>query len=185
VADAALAAGASVINDVSCLGDDALARVAAARGAHLIVMHSRGAMATMPGFSAYPAAAYEDPVTDVARALGEALDRAERAGLPRDRMLIDPGLGFHKNASHSYALLARLRELASLGAPIVVGASRKSFLARDVAAPPESRLGGTIAACLAAADNGAACVRVHDVRAVRQALAVHYAIRVGGSARRV
>jgi dihydropteroate synthase len=176
VAVAALEAGAQVVNDVSCLADPRLAEVAASRGALLVIMHSRGAMAEMPGFSTYASDAYGDIVEDVARELSAARDRAVGAGVSRDDVFLDPGLGFHKNASHSYELLARLSELSSLGAPLVVGASRKSFLARDLGVPAKDRIGGSIAAALSAARSGAAVLRVHDVLETRHALAVEAAI---------
>jgi dihydropteroate synthase len=94
------------------------------------------------------------------------------AGLPRERIWFDPGIGFGKNAQQSFELLRRLGELADLGVPVVVGASRKSFLRAVDDVGPEERLGGTIAACLWCAAHGAGVLRVHDVRAVRQALSV-------------
>jgi dihydropteroate synthase len=103
-------------------------------------------------------------------------------GLPRESLVLDPGLGFAKNARHSLELCARLGELCATGFPVLVGPSRKSFVAREGAAggalpPPEARLGGTIAATLLCAERGAAVARVHDVAEVRQALAVAAAIR--------
>ncbi|RYE94685.1 MAG: dihydropteroate synthase [Myxococcales bacterium] len=175
VARAACEAGAVIVNDVSCLADPDLARVAREADGWLLVMHSLGAMAAMPGFSSSPESLYKDVVAEVTSALASARARALAAGLPADRFWVDPGLGFHKSAAHSYALLRHLESLRALG-PVVVGASRKSFLARDVAAPPDGRLGGTVAAGLAAARRGAAVLRVHDVRAMRQALAVERAI---------
>ncbi|HEU4406633.1 MAG TPA: dihydropteroate synthase [Polyangiaceae bacterium] len=179
VAERALGEGAGLVNDVSCLADAGLARAAARAGAWLLVMHSRGAMGSMRGFSEYPAAGYGDVVAEVRAELGRALGRAREAGLPEGRAMVDPGLGFHKSAEQSYALLRGLPALAGLGAPVAVGASRKSFLARDVGAPPGARLGGTIAACLYAARRGAELVRVHDVLALRQALAVERALGAG------
>jgi dihydropteroate synthase len=172
VAEVALGLGATIVNDVSCLADVELARVVARHGhADLIVMHSRGSMTTMPGFSQQPSTSYTDVVSEVARELGAARARALAVGVPEAALYADPGLGFHKSAEHSYTLLRRLRDLSSLG-PLVVGASRKSFLNRDVATPPADRLGGTIAACLVARQLGAAVLRVHDIAAVRQAFAV-------------
>ncbi len=99
-------------------------------------------------------------------------------GLDRHDVVFDPGLGYMKNAEHSVELLRRLHEFGALEAPILVGPSRKSFIAKATQsdAAPGNRLGGTIAACLAAVDRGAAMLRVHDVFAVRQALAIHRAI---------
>jgi dihydropteroate synthase len=186
VAAWALAHGARVVNDVSCLADPDLARVAARGGAALVLMHARGPMSQMAGFSRVPEEAYGDVVADVAREWGAARDRAARAGLARDEIVLDPGLGFWKSAAHSLALVRRLGELVALGHPVLVGPSRKSFLAAPVRAaggeapPPAERLGGTIAACLACVDRGAVALRVHDVAQLRQALAVHRA--VGGGA---
>lgn len=172
VAERMLEMGAAYVNDVSCLADADLARVAAKGGATLILMHTRGALGSMAGFSEYPDDAYEDVVADVKREWCAARDRAVAAGLPRERVWFDPGIGFGKNARQSFELLRRLTELRSLGVPLVVGASRKSFIRAVDDAGPEERLGGTIAACLWCAAHGANVLRVHDVRAVRQAMSV-------------
>jgi dihydropteroate synthase len=176
VARWALERGAQMINDVSCLAEPELARVVAEHQADLILMHSRAAHLTMGGFSRYPEGAYRDVVEDVLSEWSEARDRAERAGLPRSSILFDPGLGFAKSARHSVELLRRLREFGRAGARVVVGPSRKSFIGAVDPAPPEGRLGGTISACLLAVARGAAVVRVHDVRAVRQALMMVQAV---------
>ena len=172
VAERMLAIGAVFVNDVSCLADPDLARVTSKAGATLILMHTRGALGSMAGFSDYPDDAYEDVVSDVRREWCAARDRAVAAGLPRERVWFDPGIGFGKNAAQSFELLRRLAELRDLGVPLVVGASRKSFIKAVDDAGPEERLGGTIAACLWCAAQGADVLRVHDVRAVRQALSV-------------
>ncbi len=168
VAAYALAQGASIVNDVSCLADATLARV----------VDARGSMSDMRGFSDAPGDAYDDVVDDVRREWSAARERAVAQGLDPREIVLDPGLGYMKNASHSLQLLQRLGELTSLGAPILVGPSRKSFIAKTLGMdiPPTARLGGSIAACLAAADRGAAILRVHDVFEVRQALAIHRAI---------
>jgi dihydropteroate synthase len=171
VARHALALGAQLINDVSCLADDDLARACAEHGAPLILMHSRGPAASMAGFSVYPDAGYQNLVEDVRSEWRAARARAVAAGMKTEDVYFDPGLGFAKNAQQSYTLLARLSEFQSEGL-IVVGASRKSFIASVDGAPPEERLGGSVAACLLAVARGAAIVRVHDVREVRQALGV-------------
>jgi dihydropteroate synthase len=172
VAERMLEIGAGFVNDVSCLADVDLARVAARAGATLILMHTRGSLGSMAGFSAYPDDAYEDVVADVKREWCAARDRAIVAGLGRERIWFDPGIGFGKNAQQSFELLRRLAEFSDLGVPLVVGASRKSFLRAVDDVGPEERLGGTIAACLWCAAQGAGVLRVHDVRAVRQALSV-------------
>ena len=115
VADRMLELGAHIINDMSCLADDDLARVVARHEAALIIMHSRGPMNRMPGFSQYPDDAYADVVADVLDEWGAARDRAVAAGVPHGNVLLDPGLGFAKNARHSYELLTRLSELGSRG----------------------------------------------------------------------
>ncbi len=172
VAARMLAIGAVFVNDVSCLADVELARVTARAGATLILMHTRGGLGSMAGFSEYPNEAYADVVSDVRREWGVARDRAVAVGMPRERVWFDPGIGFGKNARQSFELLRRLGELRELGVPLVVGASRKSFIRAVDDVGPEERLGGTIAACLWCAAQGASVLRVHDVRAVRQALSV-------------
>jgi dihydropteroate synthase len=181
VADWALRRGASIINDVSCLADPELASVAARHRAILIVMHSRGSMSQMKGFSVYPEEAYGDVVADVIAEWSLARDRAIAAGLSSSLLWFDPGLGFAKSAAHSTQLLGRLRDFAVLGCPIVVGASRKSFLASADGSSAEQRLGGSIAAAVYAAAQGAQVLRVHDVRETRQALRVTRALEFGGT----
>jgi len=177
VAEFAVRHGAKIVNDVSCLRNEGLADVAARHGAALIVMHSRASMTTMPGFSQWPDAAYQDVVAEVRAELAAARDRALARGVPAERIFIDPGLGFSKNARHSFELLGRLPELATVARILVVGPSRKSFIAAADPSTPAERLPGTIAACLLAAARGAQVLRVHDVPEVRQALAVAEAAR--------
>jgi dihydropteroate synthase len=126
----------------------------------------------MKGFSDYPDAGYGDVVLDVLSEWRKARDRATARGLPPADVWLDPGIGFAKNARQSFELLGRLGELASEGVPVVVGPSRKSFIAAVDGAVADERLGGTIAACLLAAERGARVLRVHDVAAVGQALGV-------------
>jgi dihydropteroate synthase len=172
VARACLDAGASAVNDVSCLADEGLASAACNAGATLVLMHARGPMAEMKGFSEYPDAGYGDVVSDVLLEWRSAADRAVARGLPRRCLVMDPGLGFAKNARQSTDLLRRTAELVvSAGVPVLVGASRKSFLkVADKAAGPTERVGASIAAALFAVRAGASVLRVHDVRATRQAL---------------
>jgi dihydropteroate synthase len=177
VAEFALRAGAHAINDVSCLAEAELARVVASFSAGLILMHARGPMRLMPGFSNVPENDYSDVVAEVMGEWAAARAVAESSGVARDQILFDPGIGFWKSARHSLTLLRHIGEFSSLGAPIVVGASRKSFLSLVDAAPPELRLGGSIAACLHAAEQGVYAVRVHDVLATRQALALRRALK--------
>ncbi|CAN97793.1 Dihydropteroate synthase [Sorangium cellulosum So ce56] len=195
VAARALDDGAAVVNSISLDSAAELGALCARRGASLVLMHSRGPMSAMAGFSAYPDDAYDDVVADVAREWSSAAARALEAGLPEGELVLDPGLGFAKNARQSLELCARMHELCALGFPVLVGPSRKSFLARAAAseaaargggeeallAPPPDRLGGTVAAAIACAARGAAAVRVHDVRPVRQALDVMRAIERAGA----
>ncbi len=186
VAAASLDAGACAVNDVSCLLDGALARVVAASGAALVLMHARGMQKDMAGFSHYPDDAYGDVVHDVCVEWESAAERARSAGVARDAIVMDPGFGFAKNARHSLELLARLDEVVrAVGRPVAAGASRKSFLAGVAVAetglepekvPPAERLGASIAAALHAARAGASIVRVHDVRATRQAVDLERAL---------
>lgn len=186
VAERALRDGAKIVNSVSLDPAAELGALAAAHGASLVLMHSRGSMAEMTGFSAVPEDAYGDVVADVAREWSLAADRALRAGLPREDLIFDPGLGFWKSARHSIELVARLDELCRLGFAVLVGTSRKSFVARaaGAAAPPGGRLGGSLAAAIACAERGAAIVRTHDVAETKQALAVAATIRKAKGAAR-
>jgi dihydropteroate synthase len=178
VAAAALDAGAELVNDVSGgTLDPELYAVVASHRAYVILGHMRGTPAEMNAL-----ARYDDVVGDVKRELAERIDAAVAAGVPATRILVDPGLGFAKTGEHNLALLARLGELAALGVPIVVGASRKAFLGRLTGKDVRERELATAAAHTAAILGGAAMVRVHDVAAQRDAIVVADAIR---GARRV
>jgi dihydropteroate synthase len=177
VAKAVLARGAQLINDVSCLREPDLARVVAEHDAWLALTHVRGPMSTMSGFSAWPDDDYPDIVEDVSREWDLARQKAMTLGVKAHQIIFDPGLGFSKNARHSYALLRHLRSFRRLGVPILVGPGRKSFISAVDTSAPEERLGGTIAASLAASLQGADALRVHDVFEVRQALRVLAAVR--------
>ncbi len=173
VAAACLDAGAAVVNDVSCLRDPELARVAAANGAALVVSHARVPQESMRGFGGYPEGAYRDVLAEVTRELLAAARTAEQAGVDAEAIVLDPGLGFSKSSRHSMTLLRRTAELVERVAPypVLVGASRKSFLTLvDEGAPASERVGLSIAAATHAARSGAAVVRVHDVRETRQAI---------------
>lgn len=182
VADRMLGLGAHAINDISCLADPELARACAQHGASLILMHARGAMQNMSGFSRYPDNAYSDVVDEVLVEWRAARDRAVAQGLSREQVLLDPGLGFSKNARHSFEILRGLERFSKEGVPVVVGASRKSFITAVDDVPPGRRLGGSIAAALLAVERGASVLRVHDVHEVHQALLVARGIRRGVSA---
>jgi len=178
VAAACLDAGACAVNDVSCLRDEELASLCAAQGAALVLMHSREPMSELSGFSAYPDDAYGDVVNDVVTEWTAAAERALRRGLPREALVMDPGLGFAKNARHSLALLAATGTIArAVRVSVCVGASRKSFLALgDRTSKPEDRVGASLSAALFAARHGAAVLRVHDVHATRQAIDLERAL---------
>ncbi len=175
VAAAALDAGAEIVNDVSGLAHDpGLGRAAA--GAALCLMHMRGTPADMQS-----RAVYSDVMGEVQQELIEALQRARAAGIAEERIAVDPGLGFAKTGEHNLTLLRRLRELAQLGRPLLAGASRKAFLGTATGKQAPDRLLGSVAAAVLAASNGAAIVRVHDVAATREALAVADAVRASGA----
>lgn len=173
VAREALAAGAEVINDVSGLGDPQMAGVVAPSGAGLVLMHIRGTPETMQRLTDYA-----DVVEDVAAELEEGLARADAAGIARERVVPDPGIGFAKTAEQNLALIAGLARLqARLGRPVLLGPSRKSFLGALLGGiPAQARDAGTVGACVAGLARGARLFRVHDVRAARQALDVADAI---------
>jgi dihydropteroate synthase len=166
VAAAALDEGAVLVNDICALGaDKRLAKLIAKRGAGVILMHMRGNPRTM---QIKPA--YKDVCTDVLMFLKKAVDRALSAGIPRDRILIDPGFGFGKTAEQNLRLLEGLERFAGMKLPVLVGLSRKSFIGHALgSAPPEDRLHGSLAAASAAVLKGAHVLRVHDVLAHRQA----------------
>jgi dihydropteroate synthase len=163
VAREAVARGATIVNDISGLQyDPELGRVAAETGVALVLMHTRGRSREM-----YDRAVYADAAADVTTELGDAIDRAERAGVEREQIIVDPGLGFAKRAEHSFDLLAQLERLAALDRPILCGASRKSFLTAAIGDRlPADREWGTAAAVTAAILFGAHIVRVHNVHAM-------------------
>ena len=173
VARRALEAGADLINDVSAGADPAMLPLAAAAGVPVALMHMRGEPATMQRDTRYA-----DLVGEVAEALESAAERARRAGVADDRILLDPGLGFGKSAEGNELLLRQLGALRSLGSPLLVGASRKTFIGHLTGvSDPAARLAGSVAAAVVAALRGAAVLRVHDVGATREALAVATALR--------
>jgi dihydropteroate synthase len=168
VAEAALQAGATLVNDVTALlGDDRMAEVVAAAGADCCLMHMLGNPRTMQNDPHY-----EDVVAEVKAFLEERLAHAIAAGISEARILLDPGIGFGKTAQHNLELLARLDELAELGCPLVIGTSNKSFLGRLTGRPVGQRLPGTIATCVLAYERGARVFRVHEVAPVADALTV-------------
>jgi dihydropteroate synthase len=175
VAGAALAEGASIVNDVSGLQyEPALATVVRDAGAALVLMHTRGRPKTM-----YAAADYGDPVGEVTAELAQAVARARAAGVPEGQTIVDPGIGFAKRPEHSYGVLAGIPEIsAALDRPVLVGPSRKSFMRAALAnRPPLERDWGTAAAVAAAVLGGAHIVRVHAVAEMLQVVRVAEEIR--------
>jgi dihydropteroate synthase len=168
VARAALAAGATFVNDVSALrGDPDMAAAVAGSGADLCLMHMQGEPGTMQDDPRY-----DDVVSDVKDFLEERLAFAIGEGVAAEKIWLDPGIGFGKTLDHNLELLRRLGEIAAIGQPVVVGASRKRFIGALTGRPEGARLAGSLAAAVIACERGAAMVRVHDVAATREALAV-------------
>ncbi len=172
VAASCVEVGASIINDVSGFRDPAMVELAASCDAGCIIMHMLGDPETM---QAEPH--YDDVVGEVGGYLLAQATTLEAAGVARERIVLDPGIGFGKTREHNLMLIAGLPRLAELGYPLLVGASRKRFIGEITGEElPRERMGGSIAAALESAHRGAAIVRVHDVRATVQALAVAEAI---------
>ena len=176
VAEAAIKAGAAIVNDVRGLqGDPDLAHVAARHGAGVIAMHNPGLLG-----SSTPLAG--DPVEACLAFFARSVAIARSAGIKDDRLVLDPGFGFGKSVEQNFELLARLPELLALGFPILVGTSRKSFIGKVTGREVTERLIGTVATNVAAALAGAAMVRVHDVAEHAEAMRVAAAIRAAGRA---
>ena len=173
VARAAIAAGADCWNDVSALtySGDSVA-TAVALQVPVILMHAKGNPKTMQ-----QGPDYRDVTGDVLNFLVSRIGQTVMAGLPIDKILVDPGIGFGKTLDHNLTLMRDLGRIAALGRPLLFGASRKSFIGKIDGSDARERLGGSLAAALWAADQGAAILRVHDVAETVQALKVHAAIR--------
>jgi dihydropteroate synthase len=172
VAEAALNAGASIVNDVTALRHDPeIGAVCAGHDAGLVLMHMQGDPRTMQENPVYA-----DVVDDVKGFLAERLEAAVDAGVAEERIWLDPGIGFGKTLDHNLELLRRLGELRELGRPLVIGTSRKSFLGKIDGSDVGDRLGGTIASSILAAAEGADVLRVHDVTETAQAAKVANAI---------
>jgi dihydropteroate synthase len=167
VMHAALRAGASMINDITALTAPGALDVVAPTGAAVSLMHMQGEPRTMqkePG--------YRDVVAEVAAFLEERVAAAERAGIARERIVVDPGFGFGKTVAHNFELLRNLGRFTEIGLPVLAGWSRKSTLGTITGRSADDRLAGSLAAALLAVERGARIVRVHDVAATRDALAV-------------
>lgn len=172
VAEAALDAGATIVNDVTALRHDPdIGPLCAERGGGLILMHMQGEPRTMQ-----EAPTYDDVVDEVKAFLAERLQIALDAGVAEERVWLDPGIGFGKTLDHNLELLRRLGELRELGQPLVIGTSRKGFIGKIDGSAVSDRLGGTIASSVFAAAAGADVLRVHDVAEMAQAASVATAI---------
>lgn len=167
VAERALFAGASIVNDVSGLRDQRMIEVVAEHDASVIIMHMKGEPRTM---QARPR--YGDVISEIESYLQDRIEAAETAGVRPGKIMVDPGIGFGKTLDHNLEIIARLRELKALGKPVVIGLSRKSFIGKLTGLPADERLEGSLAAAVLAVRNGADIVRVHDVRETARTLAV-------------
>jgi dihydropteroate synthase len=159
VARAALAAGADIINDISALADPSMAAVAAETGAGLVLMHMQGTPETMQNNPRY-----DDVVSNVWNFLEERMNFAVARGVAPEQIVLDPGIGFGKTDEHNLALLKGIPQLAAAGRPVLVGASRKSFIGRITGGEPDNRLAGSLAIAGFAVLRGAHILRVHDVK---------------------
>jgi dihydropteroate synthase len=173
VAARALESGAVVVNDVTALSDPEMPALVAESGAGLVLMHMKGTPRTMQEDPLY-----DDVVSEVAEFLLRRRELAQEQGVGREKIALDPGIGFGKTTEHNLEILRHLGRLLDLGSPVLIGTSRKRFIgALTGEEDPESRLPGSVAAVLAARSRGVALFRVHDVAATRQALAVFEAVR--------
>lgn len=172
VAQAALQAGVHIVNDVTALGDQNMGRVIAKANAAVVLMHMRGEPRTMQEGEII----YNDVVADIRTYLANAINQAVAAGIKRERIMIDPGIGFGKTTQHNLTLTRHLGEFASLNCPIVYGPSRKRFLGEITSRPIYDRDRATAAVCALAIANGAHVLRVHDVNAVADAVKVAHAV---------
>ena len=180
VAKHSLAAGASIVNDVSGFRlDPAMPSVCARGGAGVVLMHSRGDVSDMATFA--HATYGDEPLKEVLAELRSCIEVAERGGVDRDRIVVDPGIGFAKRGWQSLAVLGQLERVVELGYPVLIGVSRKRFIGEISGTPnPADRLPGTIAANVTSLERGARLFRVHDARPARQALDVAWAIMQHG-----
>ncbi|MAE29711.1 MAG: dihydropteroate synthase [Planctomycetota bacterium] len=179
VAAAALDGGASIVNDISAgLHDPQMLETVAQKGASFVAMHCRGEPATMQD-----SPRYTDAVSEIRAALKARLQACLQAGMARSKIILDPGIGFGKELDHNLEILRRLPELATLGQPLLLGVSRKSFISQACRRmpgapdnPPSERLGGTAAAVAACVLGGASILRVHDVAIMKEACALAHAL---------
>ncbi len=182
VAEAAIMAGAHIVNDVSAMRlDPEMARVCAQHKVGVVLMHSRGGVEDMASYA--HAVFAGDPLDEVMDELAERVEAALESGIARERIVIDPGIGFGKRSAHSLRLLGCLERFTTWGVPVMIGVSRKRFIGELTGlAEPRQRVFGSVGAAVAAYERGARLFRVHDVSATRQALDVAAAIRSAGRA---
>lgn len=174
VAEAALKAGASIVNDITALESDEMAKVAAKHHATVVIMHMQGNPKTMQ-----KKPHYKNIVGEVKGFLKKRIAKAKKFGIKK--IIIDPGIGFGKTVEHNLELIAKLSEFKSLGCPVMIGASRKSFIGKILNEPVENRLEGTIIVNSIALMNGADILRVHDVKEARQAIQMVEAVKKFGN----
>ncbi len=173
VAEQALEAGANLVNDISALRfDERMKEVVAKYEVPVVLMHMRGTPQTMQQNPTY-----EDVVKDIIAFLRERIEAATAAGIARENIIIDPGIGFGKLGWHNLEILKRLAEFRALGRPILVGTSRKAFIGQILKTDVNERLEGTLASVVISVMNGADIVRVHDVKAVKRAVEIADAVR--------
>jgi len=174
VARAALETGAQIVNDIAGLRDKRMVRLVARYKAAVVIMHMPGRPVNMQKIIAY-----KSLIDDITIYLKKAIDFAQSGGIKPDKIIIDPGIGFGKTPAHNFAIINQLQDFKVLGKPILIGPSRKSFIAQALggsSSPKQGRTSGTIAACVLAALHGANIVRVHDVKEVNQALKIVEAV---------
>jgi dihydropteroate synthase len=175
VASRALAAGATIINDISGLSSEGMVELAAKSGLPVIAMHMQGTPRNMQDNPKY-----DDVVFEVCQWLADRADKLIASGIKKENIMIDPGIGFGKNFNHNLEILNRLAEFKSLGYPIVLGTSRKAFIGAILDSPADDRIEGTIATVVHGIEQGADIVRVHDVRQVSRASRVMDAVKRRG-----
>jgi dihydropteroate synthase len=185
VAEKALQAGAAIINDISGLANDArMGKVAARYGAQVVLMHNRAKADSVSHDDKiggqYDAPSYEDVVADVIRDLKTRIDIALEAGIARNKIILDPGIGFGKTPEQNLALIAQLGKIKALGFPVLIGPSRKSFIGHALGASVEERLEGTAACVTVSVLQGANIIRVHDVKFMARVVKMAAALRDAG-----
>jgi dihydropteroate synthase len=171
VARQALDSGAVMVNDITGLRNPKMIKLVSKYKAAVVIMHMKGNPRTMQ-----KTPVYESLIDEMIEYLDKAIGRAVKAGIAKDKIIVDPGIGFGKTVEHNLEILKRLKEFKILGCPILIGPSRKSFIGKILKVGPMMRLFGTVSACVWAAKVGANIVRVHDVKEISEALKVTDAI---------